>query len=298
MKPARRSAHQPGLIPPRNRHLRQPTSPSLAAGPSAAPSRWDSWLSRGASISQIVGIGLALAGLFYTVIPLYQKAAVDEQLARREMELKTVETTLAEAKTETYRLRRDNYMRVATGSAADECSDVRRGFMPMPTEEAESERVYRLQLNIDMVECVDRYLAQAAEVKDLNPTDLKVWRAWATPMAAELEAQRQAARKRIAELPEKARADPSVLEPVGELTRRMDEILERGGAFRTPEQRQQRLRRLFAQQVESTQTHIAGDYRQRASTRLMRELEPKPWREERQRRERAARPSAPASAPG
>ena len=45
-------------------------------------------------------MALALAGLFYTVIPLYQKAAVDEQLARREMELKAVEASLAEGKAE------------------------------------------------------------------------------------------------------------------------------------------------------------------------------------------------------
>lgn len=292
MKPARRSAHQPGLIPPRNRHLRQKRSTSPAAG----PWRWDGWLSRGASVAQIVGVVLALAGLFYTVIPLYQKAAVDEQLARREAELNAVEARLAEGKAEVYRLRRDNFMRIATGSAADECSDVRRGFMPIPPAEAELERVYRLQLNVDMVECVGRYLARAAEVRDLSPTDLAVWRNWATPMAAELEAQRQAAREKIAELPEKAQADPSVLEPVGHFARRMDEILERGGAFRTAEQHQRQLRQLFAQQRRSTQTHIAADYRQRASVRLMRELEPKPWRDERQTRERAARPSMPPSA--
>lgn len=46
-----------------------------------------------------------MAGLFYTVIPLYQKAAVDEQLARREADLKVVEAALAEVKAETYRLR-------------------------------------------------------------------------------------------------------------------------------------------------------------------------------------------------
>ena len=62
---------------------------------------------------------MALAGLFYTVIPLYQKAAVDEQLARREAELKGVEAALAEVQAETYRLRRDNYMRVATRAAAN-----------------------------------------------------------------------------------------------------------------------------------------------------------------------------------
>lgn len=266
--------------------------------PSAAPSHWDRLLSRGASISQITGIGLALAGLFYTVIPLYQKAAVDEQLARREAELRVVEESLAEAKTETYRLRRDNYVRVATRAAADECSDVRRGFMSIPQGLKESDQEYRHKLDIGVVDCISRYLARADVVKELNPADLATWRGWATPIAVELETQRQTARDAIATLPKKAAADPSVLEPLGDFARRTDEFLSRYDAFRTPEQRQERLRRLFDQRVETTQTSIATAYRQHVSVRLLRELEPKPWRDERASREAATRSAEAASTAG
>lgn len=292
MKLYRRAAHLPGPIPQRNRHLRRPSALPSAASPSS----WDSWLSRGASVAQIVGIGLALAGLFYTVIPLYQKAAVDEQLARREAELKVVETALAEAKSETYRLRRDNYIRVATRSAADECSDVRRGFMPIPQDLKESDRGYRRRLDVGVVDCINRYLARANVVKELNPADLATWRAWATPIAVELDEERQTARETIAALPKKAAADPSVLEPVGDLMRRADEFLSRYYASRTPEERQEHIRRLFDQRVETTQTSIAAAYRQRVSVRLLRELEPKLWRDERASREAATRSAEASSA--
>lgn len=245
-----------------------------------------------------MGIGLALAGLFYTVIPLYQKAAVDEQLARREAELKVVEAALAEVKAESYRLRRDNYMRVATWAAANQCSDVFRGIMPIPEGMKESEQEYRLRLDVGVVDCVNRYLTTANEVKELSSADLETWRAWAIPIAVDLDEQRQAAREAIATLPEKARADPSVLDPDGALVQRMDEILLRSGAFRTPEQRQERHRRLFEQRVKSTSWRIAATYRERVSTRLLRELEPKPWRDARARREAATRSSQAASATG
>lgn len=239
-----------------------------------------------------------MAGLFYTVIPLYQKAAVDEQLARREGELKVVEAALAQVKAETYRLRRDSYMRAATWAASDECSDVRRGFMPIPQSLKESDQEYRRRLDVGVVDCVNRYLARASVVKKLNPADLATWRAWAAPIAVELEEQRQTARETIAALPKKAAADPSVLEPAGDFVRRADEFLLRYDAFRTPEQRQQRLRRLFDQRVESTQTSIAAAYRQRVSVRLLRELEPKLWRDERASREAATRSAEAPSTTG
>ena len=294
MKLYRRAEHLPSPVPQRNRHLRRP---SVRRSVKSPPS-WDSWLSRGASVSQIVGIGLALAGLFYTVIPLYQKAAVDEQLARREAELKVVEAALVEVRAETYRLRRDNYMRAATRAAADECSDVLRSFIPIPQGLKESDREYRRKLDVDVVDCINRYLARANAVKELNPSDVATWRAWATPIAVELDERRQTARETIAALPKKALTDPSLLEPEGDLVRGVDELLSRYGAFRTPKQRQEQLLRLFYQRVETTQTKIATAYRQHVSVRLLRELEPKPWRDERASREAATRSGEAVSATG
>ncbi|MFZ7308667.1 hypothetical protein [Comamonas jiangduensis] len=241
---------------------------------------------------------MALAGLFYTVIPLYQKAAVDEQLARREAELKGVEAALAEVQAETYRLRRDNYMRVATRAAANECSDVFRGIMPLPQGLRESEQEYRQKLDVDVVECVNRYVVQASVVQELNSADLTTWRAWATPIAVELEKQRQTVRETIAALPEKAGIDPSVLEPDGDLVRRADEFLSKYYASQSPEKLQEHLQRLFDQRVEKTQRSIAAAYRQRVSVRLLDELEPTHWRDERVRREAATRSAKAASATG
>lgn len=170
--------------------------------------------------------------------------------------------------------------------------------MSIPQDSKESGQVYRLRLDVGVTDCINRYLAQAIVVKELNPTDLATWRAWATPIAVELDEERQTARETIAALPKRAAADPSVLEPVGEFMQRFDEFVSSYEAFLTPEQYQKHIRQLFEQRLERTQMKIATTYRQRVSERLLRELEPKLWREERTSREAATRSAEASSATG
>lgn len=300
MKPLRRPAHQPGLIPPRNRHLQRPGPAAPAAPPSTTPPRWDSWLSRGASVAQIVGVALALAGLFYTVIPLYQKAAVDEQLARREMELKAVEASLTEGKAEVYRLRRDDLVRVTVRGAAEECSDSFRGFMDLPAGEREPEEAYRLRLDVNVKDCVDRHLARAETSKQLGAADLEAWRAWAKPIVAELEAERLRTRQTVQELPRRAAADPSLLDDDGEFSQITEELFKHYEAylFPTPQLRQERDKHQFARRLQFTRERVAMAYRLSVSTRLTQTLEPKMWKVERAKKEAAARVSVGASRAG
>jgi len=71
-----------------------------ARGPAArqdGPSRLDVWLVRGSHLAQVGLLVFTVATLFYTVIPLYKTAALEEQIARREAELKGLETRLSEA---------------------------------------------------------------------------------------------------------------------------------------------------------------------------------------------------------
>ncbi len=74
---------------------------------------------------------MALAGLVCTIIPRTRGPPWTSSWP--EAYLKVVEYSLAAAKTETYRLRRDDYLRVATRDAAEECSDVFRGIMDPST---------------------------------------------------------------------------------------------------------------------------------------------------------------------
>jgi hypothetical protein len=62
--------------------------------PPPAPSHFDVWLSRAGAIATVVLAAAGVFGLFYTVIPLYKLAALDEQVSKRELELNRVQKQL------------------------------------------------------------------------------------------------------------------------------------------------------------------------------------------------------------
>lgn len=60
------------------------------------PGPFDIWLNRISQITQLGLFLLAIFGLYYTVIPLYQKALVDEQLAEKEVRLRELDQQISE----------------------------------------------------------------------------------------------------------------------------------------------------------------------------------------------------------
>ena len=101
--------------------------PNTSAG--HKPSSLDIWLSRGSNIAQVGLFALTLAALYYTVIPLYKTAALEEQIAQREAQLKTVENRLAatesavtEAKESLYREKRGEALRRFILTVGPKCS--------------------------------------------------------------------------------------------------------------------------------------------------------------------------------
>ncbi|WP_162615761.1 MULTISPECIES: hypothetical protein [Ralstonia solanacearum species complex] len=246
----------------------------------------DLWLSRGASVAQIGGVALALAGLFYTVIPLYQKAAVDEQLARREAELKAIEAHLKRARAEAYRLRRDEVMRVTSLRAGDGCADSRNTVMHLPEIDEPREQVHSrlIDLSINVENCVGQHLADLVATKALSDEDAALLTLWSKSLAAELEASRQQAIRTITDLPEIGKRDPSRLDAVGSAVTRADEFFERYRPLYSEKQRARQAEERFNYRVQITQERIAGDYRSNVFRRLLNELEPKEWKAERANR--------------
>lgn len=60
----------------------------------------DKWLARIATVSQAGLLILAAFGYFYTVIPVYQKALLDEEIARKTLDLQNKESELAQKSAE------------------------------------------------------------------------------------------------------------------------------------------------------------------------------------------------------
>jgi len=59
---------------------------------------FDIWLKRLSHVSQVLLVFLAIFGYFYTVKPVYEKALLDEQIAEKTLELKTMNSDLAQLK--------------------------------------------------------------------------------------------------------------------------------------------------------------------------------------------------------
>src|SRR5690242_5684244 len=119
----------------RNASMRKRPTRSLLRKPSSAPPEkqrsisLDTWLVRGSHIAQLGLFVLTLLALFYTVIPLYKTAALEEQIARKEAELSETqrkigqaESALKEANEKMYRRSRSDVLLAFVRYAGPSCS--------------------------------------------------------------------------------------------------------------------------------------------------------------------------------
>ncbi|WP_317736724.1 hypothetical protein [Burkholderia pseudomallei] len=221
--------------------------------------------------------------MFYTVIPLYQKAAVDEQLARRETELKVVEANMQRARMESYRLRRDDLLRALSLRTGDDCSGV-PGIVMQPSDIDEPKALRRrraVTLDINVESCIEQHVGDPTVARALSRDDLASLKTRSKSLATELEASRQEAIRTIAVLPEAAKTDPSRLDPVGAFVARMDNFVGQYVRSIGSEQRTRETNDRFNYRVQITQERIAMDYRLNVSKRLVSELEPEEWKADR-----------------
>lgn len=82
--------------------------------------RIDTWLSRLSHFSQIGLLAVAAFGYVYTVIPVYQKSLLDEQIAQKELQLRGLQTKLNES----YALNRADVVKNFVGGASYRCNGI------------------------------------------------------------------------------------------------------------------------------------------------------------------------------
>lgn len=242
------------------------------------PSKLDIWLTRAAQAAQVGGIALALFGLYYTVIPLYQKAAVDEQLARANTELVRVEKVLAAARLETYILRRERLMLGLSFSAPDVCAEFREAIGQAQLSEDRVERRKKiLQFDTNIAECLVTQVDSIRIRNILSDSDIELLTNNALRLGSELMDERYKLEKRIANLPALARVDSSVLKPHGESVRRIHELQNSWDLQLPPHMRRNRREERLVAQIAWTQELLAQEFRSHAGDRIRREFVPKSW---------------------
>jgi hypothetical protein len=111
-----------------------------------APHKLDVWLPRLSNIAQVVLLGLTAGAFYLTVLPLYQKALLDEAFARKEIELKQVTATL-DAK---YAKLREVAIRAFVINADADCS----GFTTMMRRTRDRTYSGHSTFDIDVKKCL------------------------------------------------------------------------------------------------------------------------------------------------
>jgi hypothetical protein len=212
------------LIMPRRKKLpliAPTTSQKLAVN---GQSRTDLWLQRISHVSQFGLFLFTIGAIYYTVIPLYQKALLDEQIARKEMELANLQKTLnsSNGKIRSYAI--GKYINYATAK----CAHV---LIPLPEPNSPKEPHYaQLVLNIDQKNCLQKALNDTASLKELNTNDFNYLVSEVLKIGEELKSSRSAAQIRFnrAEKTVKSNSSLAELSELGVSTRNVIQIIYKG----------------------------------------------------------------------
>lgn len=154
-------------------------------------SRIDIWSTRAANFSQIGVLALAAFGYFYTVLPVYQKSLLDEEIAKktlelekkdkkinefnqilaeRSSELKKLSNDVSKAKDEAYSAKKN--LKAMQGKYSKQYSELRMHlfsqFMILAQNECSKVKIE----DTSITECFNR-VANSENLKELNPIDMK-----------------------------------------------------------------------------------------------------------------------------
>ncbi|TWC18640.1 hypothetical protein FBY06_11496 [Pseudomonas sp. SJZ085] len=208
---------------PRKKHYNERAQyhPPLLSQQNQNSQKLDVWLSRLSHLSQFGLFALTIGALYFTVIPLYKTAALEESIARREFELtatteklEVATAALEKVKLEAYeRDRRDLQKRIVF--AAPYCS----GLMT-PPEAYLGENI----LKVDTAQCFLAEFEKSDAEKILKPEDYTYIKHVADDISHTLSLLQKQAMLDVDSVPERAAKDPSILVPMGPLEQEAEEF--------------------------------------------------------------------------
>lgn len=152
----------------RNRIALRPQLPQTVVLQTSPPHKLDVWLPRLANFTQVGLLLLTAGGFYFTVLPLYQKALLDEAFARKEVELKQVTASL-EAK---YAKLRGVAVRGFIINADADCSGFGEVLRKAPDQKVDRAKAF----TIDVKKCLIDYEAKSANLSELRTDDRTFFR--------------------------------------------------------------------------------------------------------------------------
>ena len=152
-------------------------------------SKVDVWISRFASLSQVGLFALTIGGLYFTVLPLYQKALLEEAIAKKEVELRNISASLEES----YLRVRDSAVNKFVLGVGLSCSGL---FLPPANAELIGIRIPNRKpfaqeiLEIEPQKCLVNILPKYTELSALRPDDMIILQDAVNRIAIELNKKR------------------------------------------------------------------------------------------------------------
>lgn len=233
--------------------IRRPTSRKYASG-NQQDSWWDIWLPRLSHFSQF-GLFLFTIGTIYTtVIPLYQKAVLEEAIAQKEVELRQTtktlqekatalnkleiqltqanaelrfaQTALTQAELKTYIQRRQYELRSFVGYVGPKCS----GLLDVDTDTSgkKPRRTIRDEMAaLQPSPCLKSQFQESRFKSALREEDRAAFLSALEKVATQLSTEKLEAFRAADSLPERAKADPNILKPMTGYQAQFEAFVER-----------------------------------------------------------------------
>lgn len=222
----------------------------------------DVWLPRISYFSQFGLFAFTIGSLYFTVLPLYQKAVLEEAIARKEIELKKYQTSLEQSYTRV----RAFAVREFVFSTNAKCS----GLLLLPPGLRSSDVEFPASLpyeeellNIDAGECLLAEFQQNQSIKQFHSADIQTLSSHIEDIAADLRKKRDIAWKEYKNIPQLAKADPSILKPIGPNAETLFSFLSK-----SQPSDQLKVHR-FSLAIHATQSAVVNEYTDCARKQIM-----------------------------
>lgn len=188
----------------------------------------DKWLGRLSHASQILLCVFSAWALYYTVIPLYKIATLEEKIAQRELELKSknlelknAKAAIEEASVELYVIKRDDYLRKMVMGDLLECTEPQLFRMVSRGEEFDP---YKVVVDRVYSRCINESFDRAKAQKYLSEEDYRHLSDLIDDLKSKLIDMRESVIRDMDTLEARARKDRTLLAPKGPSLQGLDDI--------------------------------------------------------------------------
>lgn len=220
----------------RSKRPRYTVKRDIQALKASAAGKWerrlDVWLPRFSHFAQFGLFLITVWGLYFTVIPLYQKALLDEAIAKKEIELAVTSKSADKlyAKVRKY-VSRDFYIQAmpACGSLYPQWEVRKKNEKNQEIAPSDPIVIY----DIDMPACFNKLLRETRSLKELRDSDLQVFEKAVADMALALLDKRRISMEMYEAAPSKITKNDLFSLPPDSFQTRAQEVIERwnGGAI-------------------------------------------------------------------